>query len=152
MTSMKNTFFAPEGAFAVSTACIMPNEEPSPMPKMMSAPAAITVRVTRLPPAASAYDAWPIRAYLNFTPLSTERAPWQYPPDCLNQFSSDADTTMPSVPVFDWSAASTPARYAPCCAWVMTLETRPFLTAPALASQTTTGTSNSSATVGPASL
>ena len=42
------------GQLAVSTACIMPNEEPSPMPKMMSAPPEMALAVTRLPPAASA--------------------------------------------------------------------------------------------------
>ena len=40
-------------AFDVSTACSMPKLEPLPWPKMMSAPAAITCSVTRLPPAAS---------------------------------------------------------------------------------------------------
>ena len=55
----------------------IPNDAPSPMPNTTSAPAAMTVDVMRLPPAWSAYDAWPMRAYLNLTFGLTERAPWQ---------------------------------------------------------------------------
>ena len=54
MTSMKKTFDAPAGGFAVSTACSIPKDEPSPMPNTTSAPAAMTWAVTRLPPAESA--------------------------------------------------------------------------------------------------
>ncbi len=54
MTSMNQTFVAPAGGFAVSTACSIPNDEPSPMPKTTSAPLAMTWCVMRLPPAASA--------------------------------------------------------------------------------------------------
>src|SRR3990172_9357103 len=59
---------------------------------------------------------------------------------------------MPSVPVFDICAARTPARYAPSWAFVSTFDTRPVFTALALASQTTTGTLNSSAIAGAAEL
>jgi hypothetical protein len=41
-----------------------------------------------------------MRAKRNFSFGLTERAPWTKPPDCLYQFSSAAETTMPSVPVF----------------------------------------------------
>jgi hypothetical protein len=50
---MNQTLSAPLGGVAVSTACIMPNDEPSPMPKITSAPAEMAFAVTRLPPAAS---------------------------------------------------------------------------------------------------
>ena len=53
ITSMKSTL-PPSVALVVSTACSMPKLEPLPWPKMMSAPAAISDSVTRLPPAASA--------------------------------------------------------------------------------------------------
>jgi hypothetical protein len=45
---------APAGGVALSTASFIPNEDPSPMPNTMSTPAAMTVWVTRFPPAASA--------------------------------------------------------------------------------------------------
>ena len=48
ITSMNFTPSAP------STAWIIPNELPSPIPKMTSAPSAMTCSVTRLPPAVSA--------------------------------------------------------------------------------------------------
>ena len=53
ITSMNSTL-PPSDAGTVSTAWSMPKVEPSPWPKTMSAPAAITDSVTRLPPAASA--------------------------------------------------------------------------------------------------
>ena len=53
ITSMKYTFLAPVGGLAVCTAWSIPNEAPSPMPNTMSAPAPMTLAVTRLPPAAS---------------------------------------------------------------------------------------------------
>ena len=44
----------PSTALVVSTAWIMPNDDPLPWPKTISAPEAMTDAVTRLPPATSA--------------------------------------------------------------------------------------------------
>ncbi len=52
ITSMNKTL-PPSAASLVSIASSMPNDAPSPWPKMMSAPAAISAVVTRFAPAAS---------------------------------------------------------------------------------------------------
>ena len=78
--------------------------------KSTSAPWAITLSATRLPPAASSYPVGLTVAKKIFEVLSTLRKPFAKPPLILYQLSSAAEMTIPTLCVFVIFAARIPAR------------------------------------------
>ena len=90
MSPMNQTLWP---AFAVSMPCRYPNDALSPIPKMTSAPVAITWVTTRLPPAESSYPAELIVTKEILIFLFTFLTPATKPPLILYQLVSEAEIT-----------------------------------------------------------
>src|SRR5207244_12059813 len=101
-------------ALAVSIPCRYPNEALSPIPKMTSAPVAITCVTTRLPPAESSYPAELMVTNEILMFLLIFLTPATKPPLILYQLVSEAEMTTPTCLVLVVRAARMPARYEPC--------------------------------------